>query len=103
MRPDTSISHGTLRIQDLLPAFLDAVAECAPAHYEQIMAQLPSFIPAYVEDEGDESAWWDSEEAQWRLEELTGILDEHVPEGCYFGAHPGDGSDFGFWTIDEND
>ena len=105
MTPDsaanTSISHGTLRLQDLLPAFLDAVEEYAPSHYEAIALQSFSFIPSHVLDEGDDSRWWDSEEAQWKLEELTSILEEHAPEGCYFGAHEGDGSDFGFWQASE--
>ena len=98
-----SISHGTLRTQDLIPAFLDAVEEYAPAHYQALMAAPFPFIPAYVQDEGDGSEWWDSEEANDKLNELFDILNDHAPEGCYFGAHPGDGSDFGFWEIEEND
>jgi len=90
-----SISHGTLRPQDLIPAFLDAVETYAPA----MIAPFP-FVPAHVEDGGDSSDWWDSEEAQGKLDELFDILSEHAPDGCYFGAHEGDGSDFGFWPID---
>lgn len=94
-----SISHGTHRTQDLIPAFLDAIETYAPSHYESLMVAPFSFIPAHVEDEGDDSEWWDSEEAQWKLDELFDILSEHAPDGCYFGAHEGDGSDFGFWPI----
>ena len=90
-----------MRPQDLIPAFLDAVREYAPAHYAQIMMQPFSFIPAYVEDEGEESEWWNSEDAQWKINELFDILNEFAPEGCYFGSHPGDGSDYGFWTCEE--
>lgn len=98
---NVSISHATLRTQDLLPAFLDAVEEYAPDHYAAILVQPFSFIPAYVTDEGDDSEWWDSEDAQWKLDELTEILNEVAPDGCYFGSYEGDGSDFGFWQIAE--
>ena len=96
-----TISHGTLRACDLIPAFLDACREVAPDHYEAFMVAPFGPIPAYVQDEGDSSDWWQSDDACVLLEALTDILNEHAPEGHYFGAHPGDGCDFGFWQIEE--
>lgn len=96
-----TISHGTLRPQDLIPAFLRAVETCAPGHAEAFAAMPFGPIPAYVQDEGDDSEWWHGEDADALLEQLTDILESHAPEGHYFGAHPGDGSDFGFWPNEE--
>lgn len=42
----------------------------------------------------------DSNEAEAVLEELHNELNGFVPHGAYFGAHPGDGADFGYW-LDE--
>lgn len=69
--PGTIIS-GTLKLEDLLPAFATAAGE--------------PFDP-----QGD---WIE-------LERLVDVLNEQAPEGYYFGAHPGDGADFGFWPADE--
>ena len=95
-----SISHATFRVQDLLPAFLDAVKIYCPVEYEQLLALHSGFIPAYAE-ENAESEWWYSEDAEWKLEELAELLEGVAPTGCYFGAHEGDGSDFGFWPYDD--
>lgn len=96
--PDTSLSYATMRPQDLIPVFLDAVAEYHPAAYAQLTAGPVPPIPAYVQDEGDESAWWYGADASYLLEDLFFTLDEVAPEGCYFGAHPGDGSHYGWWA-----
>ncbi len=96
-----TVIHGTLRMCDLLPAFLDCVREVAPDHYEGFMGAPFGAIPSYVEDEGDDSAWWASDDAYNLLESLLDILNEHAPEGYYFGPHPGDGSVYGFWQCEE--
>ena len=96
-----TVIHGTMRTQDLIPAFLDTLAEVWPEAYEGYMAAAFPPIPAYVQDEGDYSEWWDSEDAHWLLESLFDQLNEAAPEGYYFGAHPGDGSDYGFWAFED--
>lgn len=93
-----SIIHGTHRTQDLIPAFLDALREVAPSAHEQFI--LSGGVPAYVADEGDSSGWWDTQAAAYMLDDLYEALDAHAPDGHYFGAHPGDGSDFGFWSVE---
>jgi hypothetical protein len=98
-KPGTVI-HGTLRPQDLIPGFLDALRNVAPDAYAQLVVMPFGPIPAHVTDEGDSSPWWDSEDATALLESLFDTLDEHAPDGYYFGAHPGDGSDFGFWECE---
>lgn len=75
---------------------MDELRDIAPAHYEQLMVQPFPIPPAYAMED-DDSEWWDTMEAIDFLNELYDLLNEHAPDGCYFGAHEGDGSDFGFW------
>lgn len=93
-----TVIHGTMRTQDLIPAFLDVAQKIAPVEY----AQMVSAIPAYA-FEDDDAEWWTSDEAHYMLEELFDLLDRCAPEGCYFGAHEGDGSDYGFWEVPDSD
>jgi DNA repair protein RadC len=96
-----SVISGTLRPQDLIPAFLDVLRDVAPAHDEQITAAAFPLPPAFALED-DTSDWWTSEQATDLLAELLDLLDEHAPDGHYFGAHPGDGADYGFWPIDDD-
>ena len=99
--PLGTVSHGTMRPQDLIPAFLDILRDVDGAAHEQYMLMPFGPVPSHVMDEGDDSEWWQSEDALWILQDLFDALDAASPEGFYFGAHPGDGSDYGFWRIEE--
>lgn len=96
-----SVSTGTLRIEDLLEAFSyelevlvqdnaefwcgDAGRECRDAYMRTVWAAREV----------------DSDAAAYSLDEISDALNEFAPSGAYFGAHPGDGADFGFWLIED--
>lgn len=95
-----TVSHGTLNPDHLIPAFCDVLKEYAPEKYAE-------FIKDYPELDG----WEEFLEADWRLvsndtkmnasDELFGLLNDIAPEGTMFSSTEGDGSDFGFWTVEE--
>lgn len=89
---NSSVLHGTMRRQDLIPAFMKILKETP--EYVQLMHLVPCHA---LEDENAE--WWDSEAARLLQEALFDTLDNYAPEGYSFGTHPGDGSDYGFWKI----
>ena len=81
-----TISHGTMRPEDLIPKFLEVLEELNPKISESAKHWNELAI----------------EEAQSQfLSELFDLLDQEAPEGFYFGSHPGDGSDYGFWQMEE--
>jgi len=95
-----TVSHGTLRSEDLIATFLPILCNLDRntanqvgdgEHDEAIIETVPYPLP----DELLEPA---SELALWLIEKL----DAAAPEGFYFGAHEGDGSDFGFWPIEDD-
>jgi len=93
-----TIIHATMITQDLIPAFLDELNRVNPMGYAQMMVNN-AMPPSYAMDD-DEDEWWD-DEAYSYLEMLFDALDEESPEGFYFGAHPGDGSDYGYWKTED--
>lgn len=99
-----SVSTATLRAQDLLPAFLEAVSQIdeLSAEYAQLAVLPFGYIPAHAMED-DEADFWQSEEAQDKVNELSDLLDSVATDGFYFGAHPGDGSDFAFWQTEEEE
>jgi hypothetical protein len=91
-----TVSEGTLRTEDLLDAFSNTLAALAReepqnhAHLRLVSEAQTEFADAMSAD--------DYEQAGYVIGELEDALGEYCPPFIYFGAHPGDGADFGFWA-----
>lgn len=94
-----SISSGTLRPQDVIPAM---IYEAEHQHLSKESRKAVRKIAARVRkiengQYGDEDAYWTDECADWDRDALENILSECAPSYFYFGSHPGDGADLGYW------
>lgn len=76
-----TISEGTLRPEDLIPKFLDALKTVDPDKAAKLRehGQADLYPEAFLEDL------------------VENILNDYVPPYCYFGANHGDGACFGVW------
>ena len=108
-----SISSGTLRTADLLDAFADALesiidgeqgARADVGRFEQLISDARAWLEREQLESADSGGDHDGNGGDL-VEELADALQEFAPPYCYFGAHEGDGADFGFWpdwgAIDE--
>lgn len=85
-----TVSHGTLKAEDLLPAFKEEYA------YYRGMAALKRLKLGRPS-----ASYFASERAGEDLDVLFFALNTIAPAYVYFGAHEADGSDFGFWFDSE--
>lgn len=105
-----SISHGTLRTEDLLSTFaseLESLILVNGDHFSlpenrQDRDWMNSLVGRAQDcfSADDDEAIEDEklEEAEYMVnEEFFNAFQQFAPPYCYFGAHEGDGSDFGFW------
>ena len=97
-----SISHGTMRNEDVLPKLMSALFKEDPQKARQIWQENPEFLEALCDKEcGKDNSWWESEDANYIADELFDVMNDYAPEGHYFGSHPGDGSDYGYWKHED--
>jgi hypothetical protein len=99
-----SISTGTLRTEDLIPAFTYTMGELTHNPISNT-SKYPNEAMAKLWDEAihliGTTEWWtiDPEDSgvDSLLNDLTDALNELCPPFVYFGTLEGDGADFGFW------
>jgi hypothetical protein len=89
-----TVISGTMRLEDLIPAFCDELRARDADHQTEAHQELLAQIG--VRSTQNER-YYESEDAMWDLESLFDALSDHAPDGYYFGAHEGDGSDYGYW------
>ena len=88
-----TISHGTMRIEDLIESFVWEVEDCRLTHEgRKLIDRANGWLAREKKD-------WD--EGQGILDKLFFLMDSFAPPYCYFGASEGDGSDFGFWPSND--
>lgn len=99
-----SISSGTMRTEDLLNAFaseLEYHVRCNAAHWcsDTGRSERDRLVALYSEAQEVED--YDSEEAAELVGTLWEELSGFAPPYAYFGAHPDDGADYGYWLPDD--
>lgn len=86
-----SISTGTMRTEDLIPAFMGALKALDSTVWVKLQKELWEIEAMEDGEDKDESL------SYFLNESLSDELNNLAPSYFYFGSHPGDGSDYGFW------
>lgn len=93
-----AISHDTMRPEDLIPCFRDTLVELDTAKEHAKLVEQVNNNLYELECQDNDNGYYESDDCNWDLEELFDALNEFAPPYCYFGAHEGNGSDYGFWV-----
>ncbi|MFN1184634.1 hypothetical protein ACK0NM_22010 [Pseudomonas aeruginosa] len=110
-----SYISGTMRSQDLVPKFFEILMSVSTnAAYQIVLTKafeedislvdhwLFETITGHKKWPYSDANWWSSVESAEMVDMLINALQDFVPVGHYFGAHPGDGSDFGCWRFEDS-
>lgn len=90
-----TVSHGTLRTEDLLEAFASELERLCDNC--QVIIEEANDLAGKLAD-GDADAL-DKSAALELVNDLIDELNNYAPPDMYFGAHEGDGADFGWWSL----
>jgi len=105
-----TISHGTMRVQDTMPALLSALDGIKlSAEDRQTCDEVQRCLDAWIAVDGEDTGSEYPTAADELLfdlevemnEALIPLAESYVPDYCYVGAHPGDGSDLGVWPCED--
>ena len=101
--PMGSVSSGTMQERDLIPAFLDEldwqVRQGKKRGYLKEINRIRRAADKEITEELDD--YFTSESASFDLEYLFNSLNDFAAPYFYFGSHPGDGADYGYWLSED--
>jgi hypothetical protein len=98
-----TVSHGTLRNEDLIETFTGELTHYLGKHHNDLgHAEVQCFTRLLREAQMYRDGLNDNPDYACELvQDLSDALNRFAAPNCYFGAHEGDGSDFGFWPADD--
>ena len=101
-----SVSHATMRNEDLIPTFVSVLFKLNPSKVRNLWKSDENLLQALCDKNAEietSKEYWESDDATEVCEWLFDSLNAESPNGFYFGSHIGDGSDYGFWRNDDDD
>ena len=106
-----SISTGTLKEEDLMKSFSEEIKKLILTR-PKILFEAECWLggpQVYADNDFAEAFPNDTIEevhesiAGSILMDMVAYLNSIACEGLYFGTHPGDGADFGWWEVEEEE
>lgn len=103
--PIGTVSWGTMRSEDLIPAFMDVLGRYAPERAKELR-ESPENLEIFAWLEGDTDEPEPEYTSEFINEDLRQAMDEIAAPYTCFGASEGDGADYGYWpaleTLEED-
>ena len=91
---NVSVSKDTDDRRDLTESFLSVIVDTP--EYEQILISPFPIIPNSAHYDSDHS-YWEGDGSKLFYEELINVINLYTPRGFYFGEHPDEKLNYGFW------
>lgn len=92
-----SISTGTLQINELIPAFCETLSNLDNVFEKETLVDIITDLCSIDERNPHAHMATYHETLNNLFVVLEQDLSEHAPPYAYFGSHPSDGTDYGFW------
>lgn len=94
-----SICSDITTVENLLIRFADELEQLVKAQPKRALQGQRRWFKKLIREA--RTVDHDTQEADDVLADLFGALEEFAPPYCTFGAHEGDGADYGFWPCQD--
>ena len=98
---EKSVIHGTLRAEDLIPAFLQELKDQEHPQADEFQAEWDEEAVVAFNGRFRPKDICQMEYIESFIPTLMDALDELAGEGLHFGSNPGNLGDLGFWKEEE--
>lgn len=98
VKQEYSVSGGSLQREDLIPRFREELKRLAREDGDtRLVTAVLAVAGLLYEHEEEDDFYFSTPKAETDLDELIDCLNSFAGPDFYFGAHPNDRTDYGFW------